>query len=111
MNIGVIMMKQGDFVKIEYTGYYKNDKIFDATHGSVAKELRNKEGPIIIIYGRGQLLQGLEEKIKDMEIGEEKEVEISPEKAFGKKKKDLLNVMKEEEFKKYVTQIYDPREF
>lgn len=98
---GVLMLKEGEFIKIEYTAYDKNGNVFDSTKGDAAKELRNREGPILIIYGRGQLLKGLEEAIKDLEIGKEKEITLSPEKAFGEKKKDLLQVMKEEEFKKY----------
>ncbi len=95
------MIKNGDFIKLEYSGFDKNGNIFDSTKGEIAKKLRDSEGPILIVYGHGQLLKGLEIEIKDMKEGDEKEVTLNPDKAFGEKKKDLLNVMKEEEFKKH----------
>lgn len=95
------MLKEGDFIRIEYTGYDKNGVVFDSTNGEVAKKLRNKEGPILIVYGKGQLLAGIEEEIKNLKPGEEKEMTLSPKKAFGERKKDLLNIMREEDFKKY----------
>lgn len=95
------MLKNGDFIKIEYTGYDKNGSVFDSTHGEISKKIRKREGPILVIYGKGQLLKGLEDAIKDVEVGKETEVLVSPEKAFGIKKKELVHVMKPDEFKKY----------
>ncbi|MFA5049987.1 MAG: peptidylprolyl isomerase [Candidatus Micrarchaeia archaeon] len=95
------MLKKGDFVKLEYTGYDKNGNIFDSTSGEISKTIRNREGPILIVYGYGQTIAGIEEKIKDLEPEKEVYIEIPLEKAFGKRKKELMKIMKEEEFKRY----------
>ncbi|MDD5023195.1 MAG: peptidylprolyl isomerase [Candidatus ainarchaeum sp.] len=95
------MLKNGDFILIEYTGYDKNGLVFDSTHGEVSKELRKREGPLLVVFGRGQLIQGLEESIKNAQINKEFEVSVPPEKGFGLRKKDLFHIIKEEDMKKH----------
>lgn len=52
----------------------KKLKIFDATR---------KYEPRLEAVGEGWLISGLDEEVKKMEVGQRKEVELSPEKAFG----------------------------
>jgi len=94
------MLESGDFLRIEYTGYDEKGKIFDSTVGEVSKKIRGTNGPILIVYGFGQLLYGIEESIKNVEEGKNYELAIPPEKAFGNKKKSLVHVMKPDEFRK-----------
>lgn len=46
-------------------------------------------GPIQFIHGHGNIIPGLEEKIEGMEIGEEKEVQVKAENAYGEYDPDL----------------------
>ena len=44
------MIKEGDFIKIEYTGYDDKGQVFDSTSGEVAKAMHQKEGPMLIVF-------------------------------------------------------------
>lgn len=46
-------------------------------------------GPIQFLYGHGNIIPGLESKIEGMEVGEEKEVLVKAENAYGSYDPDL----------------------
>ena len=95
------MVSPGDFIKIEYTGKEQNGHVFDSTHGEVAKKLHGREGPLLAVLGSGMLLPGLQEALEQMKKGEEREVELSPDQAFGHRHKQLLKVFAEKELHKF----------
>lgn len=98
-------MKSGDFVYIEYTAKVSDSgKIFDTTKEDVAKEAgifneRIKYGPLPIIIDAGFTIAGLNEAVKEMEVGEKKKVLIPPEKAFGERSEELVKLIPEAIFK------------
>jgi len=94
------LVKEGDFVRLEYEGYDEDGNLFDSTNGDAAKELRGKEGPILIVLGKDQLVKGLNDAVMKMNKGEEKEVELLPKEAFGERKKEMLKILPETEFRK-----------
>ncbi len=53
-----------------------------------------------IVVGAGDLLPGLEEVVGAMKEGEEREIELPPEKAFGERRKELVVLIPEREFRK-----------
>jgi len=83
------MLKDKDFVYIDYVGKVKDTgEVFDTTIEEEAKkaniyskEVRYK--PKLVILGEHNIIQGLEEALYQMSPGEEKEIEIPPEKAYG----------------------------
>ncbi len=81
-------VKEGDHVVVDYTGKLKDGTIFDSSIEEKAKksefydENRDYE-PFGFTVGEGQVIPGFEEGVKGMEVGEEREVEIPPEKAYG----------------------------
>ncbi|MBU5682185.1 MAG: peptidylprolyl isomerase [Candidatus Aenigmarchaeota archaeon] len=99
-------MKKGDVVYIDYVGRIKDtNEIFDLTIEEIAK----KEGiynpnytykPIPIVVGFGFVIKGLDEEIEKMNEGEEKIVEVPPEKAFGKRDENLVKTFNLSDFKK-----------
>ncbi|MGB9703245.1 MAG: FKBP-type peptidyl-prolyl cis-trans isomerase [Candidatus Micrarchaeales archaeon] len=99
-------MKNGDYIKIDLIATRKSDgKIIDTTIEKVAKEagIFSKEysfKPMLIILGRKEVIQGLEEKLLEMKLGEEREFDIPPQKAFGERDKNLIVTFPESEFKK-----------
>lgn len=98
-------VKVGDFVKINFTGRIKGGRVFDTTYENVAKEHGiYREGfkykPINIIVGEGHVIKGLEEAIIGMKVGEKKNVEIPPEKAFGKRDERLVRIFPMKQFKR-----------
>ncbi len=66
-------MKVGSFVKVAYKGMTEDGRVFDENDG------------ITIIVGAGHVIKGLDKVLKEMEVGEEREVLIDPEEAFGKR--------------------------
>jgi FKBP-type peptidyl-prolyl cis-trans isomerase 2 len=99
-------VKEGDFIRLEYTGkVQETGNVFDTTDENVAEEagikLDNKSyGAIPIVVGGGHVLKGLDEAIIGMGEGEEKTVEITPEEGFGLRDPKLLQLIPMGEFKK-----------
>jgi FKBP-type peptidyl-prolyl cis-trans isomerase 2 len=97
-------METGDLVLIDYVGKQDGD-IFDLSNEERAKEqgLYNEEmdyGPVPVLIGEGYVIEGLEEALEGMEVGEEKEIEIPSEKDYGKRSSDNIETYPEKEFKK-----------
>ncbi len=85
-NMGV---KKGDFVEVDYIGRLKDGTIFDSSIEEVARESENYDKnrdyqPLGFTVGEGRLIPGFEEGVIDMDVGEKKEIEIPPEKAYGR---------------------------
>ncbi len=100
------MVKKGDFIIIEYTGYDENGNIFDSTSGEIAKQVHGKEGSLLIFFGVDSMVQGMENAITSMKNGEEIEFSLSPDKAFGVKDKNKINVLPLSEFDKNEFKLY-----
>lgn len=69
-------IKKGDKVKVEYTGTLGNGTVFDSSekHGQ----------PLEFEIGSGQIIKGFENVVIGMEKGEEKDITLKPEEAYGK---------------------------
>ncbi len=67
------MIKQGSKVKFDYTLTVEG-KVQDTSAG---------RGPLEYTHGARQIIQGLEEELEKMNIGEKKTVKIKAEKAYG----------------------------
>jgi len=97
---------KGDFVEVEYTGTVKGENfVFDTTDMAVAKandlfSPKMEYGPVIVCLGEGQLLEGLEEELIGKETGKDLTIDLSPEKAFGKKDAKLIRMIPYGVFKK-----------
>jgi len=97
-------MKEKSCVLVEFTGKVsETGKIFDTTDEKTAKEndlFREnaifKAVPVII--GNGDVLKGLDEALLEMNEGESRNVKLSPEKAFGSRKKELIVVIPVKQF-------------
>ena len=102
-------MKQGDLVLIDYVGR-ADGEIFDLTLEQKAKEndmmrqdVEYKQVPVLI--GKEYVIEGLEEAVKSMEVGDEKEIEVASEKAYGPRDSDNVKTYPEKEFKKQDIQV------
>ena len=102
----MIKLKKGSVVEIEYVGRVKETgKIFDLTSEETAKKeglytKTGEYGPRRIVVGANYIIPGLDEELEKMKVGEEKEVELSSEKAFGKRDLSLIKVFSERAFRK-----------
>jgi len=84
-----VALEDGDFVLLDYTLKVKETgQVMDTTREDVAKEAgiyrpdRTYE-PMLVVIGAGWLPKGLEERLKEMDVGEEKVIELPPEEAYG----------------------------
>jgi peptidylprolyl isomerase len=73
--------KKGDTVKIHYTGRLGDEEVFDSS--------ANRE-PFEFRLGEGKIIPGFEEAVVGMAPGESKTVKISPDKAYGPHRKELV---------------------
>lgn len=73
--------KQGDTVRIHYTG-----KLED---GTVLESSRDRK-PFELVLGTGQVISGLEQAVQGMEPGESKSVHIPVQEAFGVRADDMV---------------------
>ena len=99
-------IKNGDFIRLEFTGKVKETgDVFDTTNEEVANEagilIENKEYvPIPIIVGGNHLLKAIDEAAVGMDVGQSKELEVSPENDFGERDPKLIQLIPMKEFKK-----------
>ncbi len=75
-------VKKGDKIKLEYEGVLEDGTVFDSSD--------LKGCPLEFKVGSGQLLRKLEDAIIGMNIGEEKEIVLSPDDAYGEHKSEFL---------------------
>ncbi len=73
--------KNGDKVKVHYTGKFEDGKVFDTSLDGQ---------PLSFELGNGHVIQGFNDAVVGMEPGESKTVTISPDKAYGDYKKELV---------------------
>src|SRR3989344_4327696 len=85
---------KGDFIELEFTGKTKSGEIFDTNIKEEAEKinLNIETRPLIICIGQNMILQAIDEFLLGKEIGEYK-LELTPEKAFGKRNKELVKMM------------------
>ncbi|MBY6082330.1 MULTISPECIES: FKBP-type peptidyl-prolyl cis-trans isomerase [Ruegeria] len=67
-------IKQGDTVRIHYTGTLRDGNVFDSSEG---------RDPLEFAVGSGQIIPGLDAALPGMEIGEKKRVEVDCQDAYG----------------------------
>ncbi len=88
----------GDIVLVEYSLFVKEtNELVDTTNESVAK-LHGKYSeeevyePEVVVVGEGRFIPGVEEAIRNAEVGKEYEVEIPPEKGYGERDPSKVKV-------------------
>ena len=75
-----MVIKQGDTIKVDYTGTLENGQVFDSSKG---------KKPIEFEVGAGKIIPGLDKAVVGMEKDQEKEISIKPENAYGQPKEEL----------------------
>ena len=99
-------IKDGDFVRVNFTGKIKeNDEVFDTTYDEIAQEAEifdeNKTyKPIPIVVGGNHLLPAIEEEIVGLEAGDRKTVEVDSDNGFGPRDPKAIQLIPMKEFKK-----------
>ena len=89
-----------DFVEIEFIGKVKDGTVFDSNIPAEVKKLKlpiKNPKPFVLVIGEGMFLKGVEEflegKPEPSEKADEYDLELEPEKSFGKRQSSLVQVM------------------
>jgi len=82
------------FVKLRFVGKVKNGEVFDTNIAEEAKkiDLDIKNRPLVICLGQGMILPALDDFLKDKMAGKY-HLDLSPEKSFGQRKRELIKTM------------------
>jgi FKBP-type peptidyl-prolyl cis-trans isomerase 2 len=81
-------VKNGDVVKVEYTGTFDDGTVFDTSKG---------REPLEFEVGKHLVVKGFEDALIGMEVNEEKEVTLQPEDAYGERKEELIKAVPKEQ--------------
>ena len=81
--------KQGDTVKIHYTGKLEDGTVFDT---SVERD------PLQFTIGAGEVISGFEEAVVGMSPGESKIAKIPADKAYGPRREEMVLEVDREQF-------------
>ena len=74
-------IKQGDTVKVHYTGTIADGTVFDSS---------KEREPLEFTIGEGKLIPGFEKAVVGMNIGETNTVTIPSDEAYGEKKEEMI---------------------
>lgn len=97
-------MKEGDFVEIEYVGKVKlTGEVFDLTSEELAKKQgihnpKHDYGPSPAIVGSDMVLRGVDNELKKMKVGEEREFDVGPRDGFGMRSRDNIKIVSRSKF-------------
>jgi len=72
--------KRGDTVRVHYTGTLENGEQFDSSRGT---------DPLTFTLGEGAVIQGFDDAVEGMAVGESKRVTIPAAEAYGDRRDEL----------------------
>lgn len=73
--------KQGDAVRVHYTGKLEDGTVFDTSE--------NRE-PLEFTIGEDRVIPGFEQAVVGMEPGDTKTEELAPDEAYGQHREDMI---------------------
>jgi peptidylprolyl isomerase len=71
----------GDMVKVHYTGTLENGETFDSSEG---------REPLQFQVGSSGIIRGFSDALLGMQVGEEREVTLAPEEAYGPRDEQMV---------------------
>lgn len=69
------MDNTGKTCKVHYTGTFNNGEKFDSSY--------DRGEPLEFVCGAGMMIKGFDAAVKDMQVGDIKDIHLMPEEAYG----------------------------
>jgi len=85
-------VKNGDKIKVEYTGTLDDGTVFDSSE--------NHGKPLEFEVGSGKIIKGFDKAVVGMKKGGEKEIKLKPEEAYGNPNPQLVKKVPREQLPK-----------
>lgn len=82
-------VKEGDTVKVRFTGKLGDGTVFDTTDG---------QAPLSCTIGNNELITGFEQALIGMEPGEKKSIKISSDLAYGPHRGEMVIDLSKDQF-------------
>src|SRR5919199_6965774 len=83
-NIMPDQVQNGDTVRVHYTGRLTDGQVFDSSTGGDPLEFR---------LGAGQVIEGFDEGVRGMQVGDKKTIEIEADAAYGERRDELVQAV------------------
>jgi peptidylprolyl isomerase len=74
-------VKDGDVIRVHYTGRHEDGEVFDTTE---------ERGPFTFIVGSGAVIKGFDAAVRGMRPGERTRVSIAPDQAYGPRNEEYV---------------------
>ncbi len=81
--------KDGDKVRVHYTGTLDDGTVFDTSVG---------RKPLEFVLGSGQIIPGFEKAVLGMKVGDKANISIGPDEAYGPRMDELVFEVEREKF-------------
>jgi len=88
------MVKEGDTITLHYKGSLDDGTVFDSSEGAK---------PLSFKVGDDQVIQGFDDGVRGMEVGESRQINISADQAYGEYYEQLVTVVPRTAFPPEVT--------
>jgi len=95
----------GDKITVEYVGRLEDGTVFDTSDAEYAEEVgladENPDRifePLTIELGEGNVIPGLEDGLREMDIGDQTMIEVPPEQAYGPYNEDKIGEYERDAF-------------
>lgn len=104
--VSIMALKDGDVIAFDYDLFVADKpEVFDTTQKSTAEKAGALDpnafyAPMHYMLGSGRLIKGLEDALKDCEVGKTKEITLSADEAYGARDPKLIDTLPINEFKK-----------
>ena len=76
------VVQEGDTIQLEYEGKLEDGTVFDSS--------KHHDQPLEFRVGSGQIIKGIDNAVVGMQQGEEKEITVPPEDAYGMHHPELV---------------------
>jgi peptidylprolyl isomerase len=87
--IAMTEAREGDTVRVHYTGTLANGSVFDSSRG---------REPLEFTLGEGRVIAGFDEAVTGMTPGEERQVTIPADEAYGSHREELVITISRDQF-------------